>query len=398
MVAGLPYDGLVAYRRVPGVAGEPSSARWPRGRRGRARTGAPYVFTLRRGIRYSDGTPIRPGDFRASVKRHLGAPSYAAFPPYFSGIVGARRCIRAGTRCDLSQGIESDGHARTITIHLTAPDPEFLHKLTLPMAYVVPSGTPAHADDPGFTPPGTGPYRIASWNVHHGGVLVRNPHFRPTAARPAGLPNRIEIKVTPLGRIETHTAAIERGNSDLTWLMDFPLRGHLPDLLARTPGRLHSAPWPGGTWMFLNVRRPPFDDPRVRQALNFAVDRAKLVELYGGPQAADLTCQLVTPGYPGHSPYCPYTADPTPGGGWTAPDLDRARRLVAASGRAGARVTVTPAWTRAGAPVPTSCLCCTTSASTRGCTCSQPAPTTSRRSSGGTRASRWGCTAGARTT
>jgi hypothetical protein len=147
MVAGLPYDGLVAYRRVPGVAGEPSSARWPRGRRGRARTGAPYVFTLRRGIRYSDGTPIRPGDFRASVKRHLGAPSYAAFPPYFSGIVGARRCIRAGTRCDLSQGIESDGHARTITIHLTAPDPEFLHKLTLPMAYVVPSGTPANADD-----------------------------------------------------------------------------------------------------------------------------------------------------------------------------------------------------------------------------------------------------------
>jgi peptide/nickel transport system substrate-binding protein len=57
-------------------------------------------------------------------------------------------------------------------------------------------------------------------------------------------------------------------------------------------------------------------------------------------QAADLTCQLVTPGFPGHSPYCPYTADPIPGGGWTAPDLDRARRLVAASGRAGARVTV----------------------------------------------------------
>ena len=93
------------------------------------------------------------------------------------------------------------------------------------MAYVVPSGTPAHADDPGFTPPGTGPYRIVSWDVRRGGVLVRNPHFRPTAARPAGFPDRIEIKVTPLGRVETHTAAVERGNSDLTWLVDFPLRG-----------------------------------------------------------------------------------------------------------------------------------------------------------------------------
>ena len=208
------------------------------------------------------------------------------------------------------------------------------------MAYVVPAGTPAHADDPGLTPPGTGPYRIVSWDVRRGGVLVRNPRFRPTAARPAGFPDRIEIEVTPQGRVETHTAAVERGDSDLTWIMDFPLREQLPDLLARAPGQLHSAPWPGGAWVFLNVRRPPFDDLRVRQALNFAVDRAKLVELFGGPQTADLTCQMVTPGFPGHSPYCPYTADPAPGGGWTAPDLERARGLVAASGRAGARVTM----------------------------------------------------------
>ena len=341
MVAGLAYDGLVAYRRAPGVAGATLvgglATRPPRP----SADGRTYVFTLRRGIRYSDGTPVRPGDFRASVERSLGAPiSATTLPPYFSGIVGARRCIGEGTRCDLSRGIESDAHARTITIHLTEPDPEFLHKLTFPMAYVVPSGTPAHADDPAFTPPGTGPYRIVSWDIRRGGVLARNPHFRPTAARPAGLPDRIEIKRTPLGHLETHTAAVEHGKSDLTWLVDFPLRGRLADLVARARGRLVSTPWPGGGWMFLNVRQPPFDDPRVRQAVNYAVDRAKLIELYGGPQAADTTCQIVSPGLPGYSPYCPYTADPAPGGGWTAPDLDRARRLVAASGRAGASVTV----------------------------------------------------------
>ena len=92
--------------------------------------------------------------------------------------------------------------------------------------------------------------------------------------------------------------------------------------------------------MFLNVRQPPFDDIRVRRAVNLAVDRAKLVELYGGPQVAAPTCQIVPPAFSGFAPYCPCTANPSRGGGWTAPDLERARGLVAASGRAGAPVTV----------------------------------------------------------
>ena len=146
----------------------------------------------------------------------------AKLPALFTGIVGARRCISEPARCDLSRGIESDTRARTITVHLTAPDPDFLHKLTTPFAYVVPAGTPARAADKDFAPAGTGPYRIARWDSHRGGVLVRNPHFRPTATRPAGFPDRIEIKVSPLGRLETHTAAIDRGSADVTWLAGLP--------------------------------------------------------------------------------------------------------------------------------------------------------------------------------
>ena len=119
------------------------------------------------------------------------------------------------------------------------------------------------------------PYRSRR-SSHRGGVLVTAKHFLATAARPAGFADRIEIKVTPLGRIETHTAAIERGNSDLTWLRDFPLRGHLTGPPWRAPPAHWTAPrWPWGTWMFLNVSIGRlFDDPRVRRALNFAVDRA----------------------------------------------------------------------------------------------------------------------------
>jgi peptide/nickel transport system substrate-binding protein len=92
--------------------------------------------------------------------------------------------------------------------------------------------------------------------------------------------------------------------------------------------------------MFFNVRRRPFDDQRVREAINLAIDRARVVELTGGPDVGQPTCQIIPTAFPGYQPYCPYTASPRPGFGWTAPNLRRARRLVAASGRAGERVVV----------------------------------------------------------
>jgi peptide/nickel transport system substrate-binding protein len=92
--------------------------------------------------------------------------------------------------------------------------------------------------------------------------------------------------------------------------------------------------------MFLNTRLPPFDDARVRRALNYAVDRRLVVSLAGGSQLAQPTCQVIPPGSPGHRAYCPYTLNPNPAGTWTAPDLARAHRLVEASGTKGARVKV----------------------------------------------------------
>jgi peptide/nickel transport system substrate-binding protein len=90
----------------------------------------------------------------------------------------------------------------------------------------------------------------------------------------------------------------------------------------------------------MNVHEPPFDDVRVRRALNYAVDRRRLVELGGGSGLMGLTCQVIPPGLPGYAPTCPFTRDASPGGGWSAPDLARARRLIAASGSRGTRVQV----------------------------------------------------------
>ena len=72
--------------------------------------------------------------------------------------------------------------------------------------------------------------------------------------------------------------------------------------------------------------------------MNYAIDRASLVKLYGGPTIATPTCQILPPGFPGYQPYCPYTKNPQDSK-WSAPDLAKAKTLVAASHTAGMSIS-----------------------------------------------------------
>jgi peptide/nickel transport system substrate-binding protein len=171
-------------------------------------------------------------------------------------------------------------------------------------------------------------------------VLTRNPAFRVFAAEatPDGFPDRIvaTTDVSPLSQI----AAIEHRTTDVaTGLVDLPSQ-LVTRLATRYASQLHADPFGETEYLFLDTRVPPFNRLAARQAVNQAVDRSRLVQLLGGPNAATPTCQILPPGFPGYKPYCPYGLRPSAAGTSTAPNLERARKLIALSGTRGARVQV----------------------------------------------------------
>jgi YVTN family beta-propeller protein len=329
-------DGLVGYRRVGGAVGDTLVPDLAQALPVPSDHGLTYTFHLRPGIRYSTGTLVRPEDFRRAIERVFSLSRLSGAAALYADVAGARVCGQAPSHCDLARGIATNDQASTITFHLTAPDPDFLYKLAFPFADAVPVGTPDHPVGPTQLP-ATGPYMTQSFVSRHSWTLVRNPRFRPWSeqAQPGGYPSRIVLRLDlPPGPA---VAAVERGSADV---LLSPPPARVPELATRYTGQLHSGPLGATIGLVLNTHTWPFNVLAARQALNYAIDRNKLIQFIGGPLAAQPTCQILPPALPGYQPYCPYTLNRGPGGVWTAPDLARAQRLVSASGTRGARVTV----------------------------------------------------------
>ena len=333
---GLTNDGLVTLDHVAGPEGSRLVPDLALALPTPADSGRTYRFTVRPGIRYSNGTPLRPSDVTHSFERLFAIGSAGA--PLYAAILGAPTCIRAPIGCDLSGGIVADDRTGVVTFRLSQPDPDFLYKLTISYAYVLPEATPEQQAR--MPLPATGPYMITRYTAGRELRLVRNPYFHEwsAAAQPAGFPDRITI---PLGLSPAQAeSAIAGGHVDFDPNLG-RLRGrHAKDLLVDRGVQVEIHPSLGTGFMFLNTNAPPFTQVGVRRALNLAYDRMAAVEGWGGSLAASPTCQLLPPAIPGYRRYCPDTSHPDDDGGWKGTDLARAKRLVAASGTRGMRVDV----------------------------------------------------------
>ena len=330
-------DGLVTFRHANGAAGTQIVPDLATSIPTPTNGDKTYTFTLRKGIRYSNGQPLLASDFVTVIKRQFTVPGPAN--SFYMGIVGAAQCAKTPTRCDLSNGVVTNNKTGTVTFNLTAPDPEFLAKLGIPFAVAVPGNTPL-SDLGNNPPPATGPYMFKYYKPSSGALLVRNPYFHVwnAAAQPPGNPDQILYKFGLPA--ESEVTEIENGEAD--WMFDQPPADRLNELSTKYASQVHVDPVAGFYYMALNVNIPPFDNLKARQAVNYGVDRSAYVKIYGGPQLAVPTCQVLPPDFPGYKQYCPYTANPAPDGAgpWTAPDLTKARQLLAQSGEMGANVAV----------------------------------------------------------
>jgi peptide/nickel transport system substrate-binding protein len=335
-------DGLVGFKRVGGLDGSTPvpdlATSLPKPSDG----GRTYTFQLQRGIRYSNGEPVRASDLRRALERDFrlrsdrGHRSYSV--SYYGELLGAGAC--STSRCDLSRGVVADDKAGTVTLHLRQPDPELFNKLALPAAYPVPR-TVSMTKPARLGVAGTGPYMIRSYKHSHL-VLVRNPRYREwsAAAQPNGYPARIELTYNEAS--DEHLTAVEQGKADV--IQGLVPTSRMDEIRTRYAAQVHIFPVPETYSMFLNMRLAPFDNRKAREAVNYAVDRAKAVAGFGGPDAAAVTCQILPAGMAAYRPYCPYTRNRTASGVWSGPDLAKALKLVAASGTSGQEVVF---WTSA---------------------------------------------------
>jgi peptide/nickel transport system substrate-binding protein len=135
---------------------------------------------------------------------------------------------------------------------------------------------------------------------------------------------------------EAEVTAVMNGEAD--WMFDQPPTDRLGEIGTKFKDQVYINNLTAWWYAPMNTRIAPFNNVKARQAVNFAIDRKALVNLFGGPALAAPVCQVLPPGFPGHQPFCLYTKDP--GDKWSAPDIEKAKQLVEESGTKGEKVTI----------------------------------------------------------
>jgi peptide/nickel transport system substrate-binding protein len=317
------WTGLVGYKHENGPAGATLVPYLAKSMPTVSADGRNFKFTLRSGLKYSNGKPVKASDFRYTIERDfkMDSPGVGFFTD-IKGVSGDNGF--ATTKKGHISGIIPDDSAGTIEIQLDQPRGDFLYILATEFAHLVPTGTPA-SDQSTKPIPATGPYMIQSYTPSRSFTLVRNPNYNnqiPTM--PSGNPDKV------VGKIITDPVAayqqVVSGKSDYDF-QPIP-NDRLPEAQSKYKDQLRIYTNANTYYYAINNAIPPFNNLQARKAAQMAIDPNAIISgIYGG--LGRPTQNFLPPGYPQYKKIDAWSFD-----------LAKAKQLVQQSGTAGATVDV----------------------------------------------------------
>jgi ABC-type transport system substrate-binding protein len=254
-----------------------------------SRDGKTYTFTVRSGLKFSDGSPVTAASFKRAIERaadpNEGSPAIA----FLHNVVGAD--TRNEGKAKSVSGVTAKG--QKLAIRLVKADPTFLAEIAMPFFAAV---KPNMAIDPhGINVyPSAGPYHIVSRDVGRQLVLERNRFYK--GSRPS---NADRIVITVLVDQSQSFLQVKAGQADYD-MGGLPPTAHqeLFNKYGVNKSRYFVNPGPNVTYLALNTSRPAFRNANVRKAVNYAIDRPAILRV-GGLLAGKRTDQILPPSIQG---------------------------------------------------------------------------------------------------
>ncbi len=332
----LAYTPLLTYAHKNGAAGTVLIPGLAKSLPTISSNGLTYTFTLRSGLKFSNGEPVVASDFTFAIERLLklnfGGESF-----FLTSIKGASTYFKG--KASTISGITTNNATGNITVQLIAPYGAFENVVAIPAAAPVPPTTPLTVlTQP---PPGVGPYIVKDVVPTESFELVKNPNFASLHLPGIPVGHLQTIKVTIVSNSTTEAEQVLDNQVDNFDTFDTVPASLITTIQSQAASRFAEEPSEGTDYFFMNQSKAPFNNKLAREAVNYAVNRDAFVRLASGSITPD--CYLLPPGIVGHpTAPCPY------GSNMNSSDLSKAKSLIKEANLVGTPVTV---WGSTTSPV-----------------------------------------------
>jgi ABC-type transport system substrate-binding protein len=270
-----------------------------------------YTFTIKRGFKFSDGSDVTAANFRAAFARALDPRMQSPAKPFLDDVASYRA-----------------PDAQTFVVRLKKPTPDFLSRMTMPFFSAIPTNRPVAPGGVGAPLVSAGPYYVRSWTKRRNAELVRNP-FYPGPRDGQADTIVYNLNVSPSAQL----SRCRSGATDVCTELPPAAYSRIAQEFGVNRSRFFVRKKLVSWYLALNNESRLFrNNPKLRRAVNHAIDRPQMVRQYGH-LGGSRTDQILPPGMPGFRDGKIYSL-----GG---ENLTRARQLARGNTRGGKAVFYT---------------------------------------------------------